>query len=126
MATGMRRTTPMASRNGSADAAAALPARRCGQNGSGNEESSASSWLRNTSWMRRSAGALSASKRNTSTGVVFDARTSPQPSGQSARTPSIVVRRAGDVPKDAGIAAGGEPWQTTLMTVRATTPDRRP
>ena len=45
-------------------------------------------------WMRASASVLSASKRSTSTGVVLDARTRPQPSGQSARRPSMVDRRA--------------------------------
>ena len=48
----------------------------------------------NSSWMRLSAGAESASKRSTITGVVFDARARPKPSAYSTRTPSIVRMRS--------------------------------
>ena len=44
--------------------------------------------------LRASAASSSASKRSTSTGVVLEARSRPQPSFQSARRPSMVVRRA--------------------------------
>src|SRR5215469_5438790 len=40
--------------------------------------------------MRFNAASLSASKRITTTGVVFDERASPKPSGYSTRRPSIV------------------------------------
>jgi len=45
----------------------------------------------NAAWMRASACGLSASKRVTTTGVVFDARARPKPSGYSTRTPSMVI-----------------------------------
>ncbi|MCY1422687.1 hypothetical protein D9M71_383790 [compost metagenome] len=38
-------------------------------------------WARKTSWIRCSSASLSASKRSTSTGVVLEARTRPQPWG---------------------------------------------
>lgn len=41
--------------------------------------------------MRCSASGVWPSKRKTSTGVVFDARTRPNPSSYSARSPSIVT-----------------------------------
>src|SRR4029079_14602735 len=41
-------------------------------------------------WMRSRACRVSASKRNTRTGVVLEARMRPKPSGYSTRKPSIV------------------------------------
>ena len=49
-----------------------------------------------SSSMRSSASCVWPSKRSTRTGVVFDARISPKPSGQSTRTPSMVDICAGD------------------------------
>src|SRR5690606_13200046 len=93
---------------------------RPGQNGSASSGSSASSRCRNSPWMRSSAAWSSASKRSTSTGVVLDARTRPQPSGQSTRSPSMVDRRA---PLESAAATkrstkpgGSSPGATTLIS----------
>src|SRR5690606_39893644 len=48
----------------------------------------------NSAWIRCSACCDSASKRMTMTGVVFDERARPKPSGYSTRGPSSVVERA--------------------------------
>ena len=47
--------------------------------------------------MRASAASLSASKRITTTGVVFDERASPKPSGYSTRKPSIFTTSSAPV-----------------------------
>ena len=44
-----------------------------------------------SAWIRASASGVVPSKRSTSTGVVFEARTRPKPSSYSTRTPSIVT-----------------------------------
>lgn len=65
--------------------------------------------------MRSSAAWVWPSKRSTSTGVVFEARIKPKPSGQSTRTPSIVDNLAPTLiasritlpPEGAALAWGG-------------------
>src|SRR5450631_895732 len=59
------------------------------QNGNSRPGSEAWRTRRNSPWIRFSAVSLSASKRNTITGVVFDARASPKPSAYSTRRPSM-------------------------------------
>src|SRR5687768_10824940 len=58
------------------------------QNGSVVPGRTSRSTRRKSPWIRRSAASSSASKRSTTTGVVFDARARPNPSGYSTRSPS--------------------------------------
>ena len=44
---------------------------------------------RTSFWIAASSASVSASKRRTMTACVFEARTSPQPLGKFARTPSM-------------------------------------
>src|ERR1700680_3623363 len=59
------------------------------QNGRGCPGSDSLNTRRNSPWIRASALASLASKRNTMTGVVFEARASPKPSLYSTRSPSM-------------------------------------
>src|SRR5947207_3120017 len=71
--------------------------------------------------MRLSAASLSASKRNTTTGVVFEARARPKPSAYSTRRPSR--RMTSVAPGNSAVSAslaisacGGSPLLVTLSS----------
>lgn len=76
--------------------------------------------LRNSVRIRCNAASLSASNRSTRIGVVLEARTSPQPSMKSARSPSMVDSRADSNGDSSPVCARATNCATSL---RDNTPD---